>query len=109
MVEGTRRKQEEAGQAQRETERIMKPKCAAMSAPRVWLVFSGTYQQAKWWARGKSLGPREWTYLSDHSKLCGVMPPEYQVVRYGTWYERKDADDMEKEIEIFESRITHNG
>lgn len=72
-------------------------------------IFSGNNQQADYIANEKGLSRQDYRYLSRLEQLKGVR--DAKVLTYGTYYERRDYDDIVNELEMLLSfnRITIEG
>jgi len=57
-------------------------------------VLAGSHDQALRFARGRRLSPGAWTYISSPDQLRGLREGAY--LKFGTWYLRKDARDIEQ-------------
>jgi hypothetical protein len=76
---------------------------APPSEPRL-VVLAGNYREFLFWCRENERNPRDRSliYPSDWWRLRGLGP--IRVIRYGTWYMRRDIARIEETIYILERR-----
>ena len=65
--------------------------------PGTVLILAGNMREAKDYARAHGLQPSDWIFLHSQEQLLGLENPN--VVRYGTYYRRRDMADMERLIQ----------
>lgn len=62
------------------------------------LILAGSFEQADDYAHQHGLSPRSWRYVVSARSLMGLR--NVTVVRYGTWYERRDISDIENMLAV---------
>lgn len=63
---------------------------------KLFLVLAGTYEQYRQWCAFRGLNERHAVYLHHVRDMMGRRPENSKVIYIGTWYERKDAYDIEE-------------
>lgn len=61
-------------------------------------ILAGTYQQFLNWCKENMVSPlsRDVFYIADRDSLLGLH--DVEVIKYGTWYERTDLEDIEQAL-----------
>lgn len=62
------------------------------------LVLAGNYNQFIRWCEENKENPRKHTFISDGDCLQGRRLVPSQIVRYGTFFERRDLIEIERMI-----------
>lgn len=63
------------------------------------LVITGNKKQYNLWCRENNVEPRNAVYVSSEDMLRGSHIEEWQIVKWGTWAERKDISQILSTIE----------
>ena len=73
------------------------------------LILAGNYRQFLDWCKEEGVDPRTRSirYIHDVHSILGMR--DYEVIRYGTYYERKDFNDIEDEIKATSYRFKKKG
>lgn len=61
-------------------------------------ILTGNYQQYENYLREFKKSPMKSVYISDPKVIYGIARPN--VIRYGTWYLRRDIDEIEEILSI---------
>ena len=62
-------------------------------------ILAGNYHEARVWAQTRGLQEKvKWKYLQSAQDLTGFKNPD--IARVGTWYKRKDLDQILDMIEV---------
>ena len=62
------------------------------------VVMAGTHEQAERYAASVGLKRDQWMFASSYERILGMRGFDY--VRYGTWWERPDANQILEQFRI---------
>lgn len=64
------------------------------------VVIAGNHRQFQNWAYENRVNPNDAIYVSDEYRLRGYRIKPFQVIRYGTYYERPDIGVIEEVLKV---------
>lgn len=67
-------------------------------------VLAENYQQFRAWCEDTRTAPRDAVFVNLAESIRGFIIPASAVVRYGTWYERKDIKEIEFALQCADRR-----